>query len=79
VSGADDQELAAAVALARHVGAYHDAVDAFFEECRARASDGDDEGDEPLAAARRHADESLARTRRAAEGEGIPYDHLFER
>lgn len=82
VSGPDDPDLAAAVSLARHVGAYHDAVDALFEQCRARATGRDgaaDDGvdDNPVAAARRHADESLARTRRAADG--IPYDHLFER
>lgn len=83
VSGPDDPDLPAAVSLARHVGAYHDAVDAFFEECRARATAGDDDvtardgpDDHPLVAARRRADESLARTRRAAEG--LPYDHLFE-
>lgn len=83
VSGPDD-DLAAAVALARHVGAYNDAVDAFFERCRQRATGSrtdeaavaDDSEASPLVTARQRADESLARTRRV--GEGIPYDHLFE-
>lgn len=82
VSGPSDPDLAAAVALARHVGTYHDAIDSLFEECRARAT-GDTDAltedtavDRSLVAARRHADESLARTRSTADG--IPYDHLFE-
>lgn len=75
VAGPAAEELPAAVRLARHAGEYQDAVDEFFERCRARA-EGEDDGDEAFAAARERAAESLRETRRVAGR--TPYEFLLE-
>ncbi|MFC7176184.1 hypothetical protein [Halosegnis marinus] len=72
VDGPADDDLPVAVRLARHTGAYRDAVDDLYERCRA-AADGDDP---EVAEALARADESLADARRVAGR--TPYDYLLD-
>lgn len=74
----DAAALSSAVRLVEQTSRYQRAIDDFYEQCRARATAGDENpaGDEAVAAAKRRAEREFREVRRLDDGP--PFERLFD-